>query len=111
MSGSVLRRLILLLTAFGFVLATLLPSAMSASAMPMEKACAGCAEKAPAANNLGKLPCAALSCAGIAIALPARQAPYIPVAAALAYLPGPAADIVGVSPLPDPHPPRPPVLG
>ncbi len=116
MAGAVFRRLILLLAAVAFVLATALPSAASATAMPAEMPCGHCPDKAPSGTgqsggDLGKMACGALACAGIAIGFPARYAPYLPAFGWLGYSPNTVPEIIGGSPLPDPYPPRPIVLG
>jgi hypothetical protein len=102
--------LTLLLTAVAFVLATSLPNTAPASAMPTGKPCSGCADKAPAGNDLGKMMCGALACAGVAIGLPARPMPYQPAFAKLTYMSAPARETIGAVPAPDPFPPRPIVL-
>lgn len=111
MSGSILRRLVLLLTTVAFVLATALPSNVSALAMPMEKPCSGCASKAPAGNDVGTMACGALACAGIAVGLPARPMLHHPALTKLAYTPAADLKIVSAAPAPDPFPPRPVILG
>lgn len=119
MGRSVFKRLMLVLTAAAFVLATAVPSAMSAMQMPagaamaggMAKPCSDCPTKAPASNDIAKMICGALTCTGVTIGLPARQAPYLPAFGKLVYAPKPIVKAVGASPAPDPFPPRPTVLG
>ena len=118
MGRSVFKRLMLVLTAAALVLATALPSSVSAMQMRagtammggMENPCSDCPDKAPASNDPGKMACGALACTGIAIALPARQAPYLLAFGKLVYSPSPVLEAVGTSPAPDPFPPRPTVL-
>jgi hypothetical protein len=115
-AGSILRRLTLLLSALAFVLATALPNAVSARAMPASMPCGHCPDKAPAGSgktggDLGKMVCGALACAGVAVGLPARQAPYLPAFAKLDRAPDFVPAIIGITPIPEPYPPRPIVLG
>jgi hypothetical protein len=118
MGVPLLRRLTLVLTAVAFVLATALPG--SAGAMRMagtgmtpvgtDMPCSDCPDKAPADHGATKMTCGALACAGVAIGLPARPAPYLPAFGKVAYpLSGPAARL-GTAPAPDPLPPRPTLL-
>ncbi len=111
MSGSIFRHLALLFVAAAFVLATALPNSVSAMAGPPETPCRNCPDKAPAGSDLGKMACGALACAGVAIGLPVRHAPYLPAFSTLAYSLDTAPEIIGAAPMPDPYPPRPIVLG
>jgi hypothetical protein len=100
-----------MLTAVAFVLAASLPSAVPALAMPMEKPCSGCADKAPGGNDPGKMVCGALACAGVAIGLPTLPIPYQPAFAELIHLSATRPETIGAAPAPDPFPPRPVILG
>lgn len=114
MGASLFKRLVLVLTAAAFVLATALPSAASAMQMSagagmvggMTTPCSGCPDKVPASGDLGKMACGALSCAGVAIGLPIRQAPYLPAFGKLVYSPKAMLETAGVLVSPDPFPPR-----
>ena len=114
--ASIAKRLILILTAVAFVFATALPiGAMSmpdAAAMTggTENPCSDCPDKAPVSGDVTKMACGALACAGVAIGLPARQAPYLPAFARHAYPTKAVLEPVGASPTPEPFPPRPTVL-
>ncbi len=78
--------------------------------------CGHCPDRAPAGSgktggDLAKMACGALACAGVAVGLPARPAPYLPAFAKLDRAPDFVSAISGVAPIPDPYPPRPIVLG
>jgi hypothetical protein len=116
--GYFLRRLIILSTAMAFVLAMALPSAAPAMAMTAkaQMPCANCPDKAPngtgqPGGDLAKMTCSALACAGVAVALPARQMSYLPAFTKLSYPPVFGQAIVGARPTPEPYPPRPIVRG
>ncbi|GAV35102.1 hypothetical protein ROTAS13_02774 [Roseomonas sp. TAS13] len=119
MGMPVLRRLLLVLTALAFVLATALPG--TASAMPMPggtttaggpgQSCGDCAAKAPGGDGGAKMmPCSALACLGAFVGLPAPAVLSAPVAVAFEYAVGAPAGQRGRALPPDPFPPRPTTL-
>ncbi len=118
MGASLFKRLMLVFTAAAFMLATALPSSLNAMQMHtstammagMEKPCSDCPDKAPASKDLDRMTCSALACVGVAIGLPARQAPYLPAFGKLVYSPRLVLETLGASLAPDPFPPRPLVL-
>ncbi|MCB4824855.1 hypothetical protein [Roseicella aerolata] len=116
MGTPVLRRLLLVLTALAFVLATALPG--TASAMPMPggammaggpgQPCGDCPTKAPGGDGGTKMmPCSALACSGAVVGLPAPTVLAAPVAVAFEYAGLAPADRQGRTLPPDPFPPRP----
>lgn len=116
MPGYFLRRLIILSTAVAFVLAMALPGAVPAMAATAPMPCANCPDTGSNSTgqpggDLAKMTCNALACAGVAVALPARQISYLPAFAKLVYAAAFGHAISGTAPLPDPYPPRPIVLG
>jgi hypothetical protein len=113
---SAVRQILLLLTAVAFMLATVLPASVIAMPMPNDamtggagKLCTDCPDKTPLKDG-NKMGCGALACAGVAIALPARQPPFLLSFAAIGYSQGPLLSRPGAPPAPDPFPPRPTVL-
>ena len=108
----VLKRLLLLIAAFAFVMATSLPAAVAASAMAPAKSCPHCPDKAPAKSDCGKMACGALACAGVALGLPTPSTPSSAAAfAKRTYDVVGHRILIGAAPAPDPFPPRPIVLG
>jgi len=108
---------LLLLTAVAFMLATVLPASVIAMPMPNDamtggavKPCADCPNKPPLKDHGAKMGCGALACAGVVVALPARQPPFLLSFAAIGYSQGPLLRRPGAPPAPDPFPPRPTVL-
>lgn len=120
MGTPVLRRLLLVLTALAFVLATALPG--TARAMPMPdgammagssgQPCDDCPPKAPASDSGTKMmPCIAFACSGAAVGLPVPTVLGAPVAVAFEYAALAPAGRPGRTLPPDPFPPRPTLLG
>ena len=118
MGASRLKRLTLVLTAVAFVLATALPNSLAAARMAgggamvgsVEEPCSNCPGKTPAGNDIAPMACGALACTGVAIGLPTHAVPSLPAGGALGYPPRPVVETVGLSPAPDPFPPRATVL-
>lgn len=119
MGTPVLRRLLLVLTVFAFVLATALPGAAQAMSMPGGATMAGssgqpcddCPTKAPASDSGTRMmPCGALACSGLVVALPAPAAPHLPAAGVVEYAVGVPVPPRGRALPPDPFPPRPALL-
>lgn len=112
MDASVLKRLLLVLTAVAFVFATVLPNCVGATQMhdgmamtaPMTTPCADCPDKVPA-NEFAKM-CGALACAGL-VALPVRQVTCLPEFGKFLYPPSVVQYSLGISLAPDPFPPKP----
>jgi hypothetical protein len=115
------RRLLLVLTALAFVLATALPG--TASAMPMtpggsvmagdfgHQPCGDCPTKVPASDSGTKMmPCSALACSGAVVGLPAPTVLGEPIAVALEYTARVPTSHRGRTLPPDPFPPRPSLL-
>ena len=119
MGTPVLRRLVLILTALAFMLATALPG--TASAMPMSggtimagvpgQPCGDCAAKMPGGDGGTKMmPCGALACSGAVIGLPTPTVLDAPAAVAFEYAAWAPTSQRGMTPPPDPFPPRPSFL-
>jgi hypothetical protein len=118
MGVPVAKRLARVLVAVAFVLVTILPGSSAVMAGPSgagmasaaDQPCRDCPSEPPTGNDKAKMACAALACFGVVMALPTRQALNLPADMASDYPPAVLAELFGVTPAPDPFPPRSTVL-
>jgi hypothetical protein len=119
MGKAVLRRLLLVLTAAAFVLATALPGTVSAMPMPADAMMAGdtgqhcgdCPAKAPGDDGGTKaMPCSVLACSGAVVGLLEPTVLGAPIAVAFEYAAWAPDSRRGRTLPPDPLPPRPRIL-